>query len=210
MYPPGRSTRKKIPSSGTPLKKVRDTLRQLRADYPGKRIEVWFQDETRFGQQGTVTRQWALKGTRPIGWKQTQYEYLYVLGAVCPHTGQTVGLLAPSLHTDSVNAFFGEFQKEVSPEVQVLLIWDQAGFHTSDRFHVPPQGTLMPLPPYSPQLNPVEKLWQYLRKHYWSNRVYENYETLRKAAVQAWQQTCLDEQKIKSICRANYVESEFI
>ena len=57
-------------------------------------MQVWFQDEARFGQQGTLTRQWALKGTRPRAWRQTQYDYLYVFGAACPQTGQTVGLLA--------------------------------------------------------------------------------------------------------------------
>lgn len=157
-----------------------------------------------------MTRQWAPKGTRPTAWKQTQYEYLYVLGAACPQTGQTVGLLVPSLNTDSVNAFLGEMQKELDPNVQVLLIWDQAGYHTSDLLRLPPQVTVMPLPPYSPQLNPVEKLWQYLRHHHWSNRVYKNYEALRQAAVEAWQQTCLNPQKIQSICRASYVDSEFI
>ena len=55
----------------------------------------------------------------------------------------------------------------------------------------------------------IEKLWQYLRKHYWANRVYVDYDALRIAAVEAWQKTCLDKGKVKSICRAKYVESEF-
>lgn len=133
-----------------------------------------------------------------------------MFGAACPQTGQTVGLLAPYINTDSVNAFFGEFGKEVHPDVHVILIWDRAGFHTSEKINVPDNVTLVPLPPYSPQLNPIEKLWQYLRKHYWSNRVYEDYDALRVAAVDAWQKTCLDPKKIKSICRTKYVESEFI
>ena len=157
-----------------------------------------------------MTRQWAIKGTRPSAWRQTQYDYLYVFGAACPQTGQTVGLLAPYLNTDTVNAFFREFQKETDPNVHILMIWDQAGFHTSNKVVVPKNVTIMPLPAYSPQLNPVEKLWQYLRYHYWSNRVYEDYNDLRKAANQAWQLTCLDNKKIKSICRAKYIESAFI
>lgn len=157
-----------------------------------------------------MCRQWAIKGTRPRGWRQTQFEYLYVFGAVCPRSGQSVGLVTPQLNTDSVNAFFREFQKETDPNVRIVMIWDQAGFHTSRRVKIPDNVTIIPLPPYSPQLNPVEKLWQYLRMHYWSNRIYEDYDALRMAAVQAWQSTCLDESKIKSICRAKYVESEFI
>jgi transposase len=151
-----------------------------------------------------------LKGTRPVGWRQTQYEYLYVFGAACPQTGQTSGLLAPYLNTNSVNAFFREFEKEITPDVHVIMIWDRAGFHTADNVKVPESVSIINLPPYSPQLNPIEKLWQYLRKHFWSNRVYADYDALRRAAIEAWQNTCLDKGKVKSICRANYVESEFI
>jgi transposase len=173
-------------------------------------VEVWFQDEARFGQQGTLTRQWAPKGSRPSAWRQTQYDYLYVFGAACPQTGQTVGLLAPYLNTDTVNAFFREFEKETDPDVHVVMIWDRAGFHTSHKVRVPENVTLVGLPPYSPQLNPIEKLWQYLRQHYWSNRVYEGYDHLRQAANHAWKNVCLNPAKIKTVCRANYIESAVI
>ena len=171
---------------------------------------MWFQDEARFGQQGTLTRQWAPKGTRPSAWRQTQYDYLYVFGAACPQTGQTVGLLAPYLNTDTVNAFFREFEKETDPNVHVVMIWDRAGFHTSHKVTVPKNVTLIELPAYSPQLNPVEKLWQYLRQHYWSNRVYQGYDHLRQAANQAWKKVCLNPAKIKTVCRAGYIESAVI
>jgi transposase len=118
--------------------------------------------------------------------------------------------LAPYLNTNSVNAFFREFEKEISSDVHVIMIWDRAGFHTADSVRVPESVSIINLPPYSPQLNPIEKLWQYLRKHFWSNRVYADYDALRRAAIEAWQNTCLDKGKVKSICRANYVESEFI
>lgn len=174
------------------------------------KVQVWFQDEARFGQQGTLTRQWTIKGMRPCGWRQTQYDYLYVFGAACPQTGQTAGLLAPYLNTDTVNAFFREFEKEIDPDVHVVMIWDRAGFHTSHKVKVPKNVTLIGLPPYSPQLNPIEKLWQYLRHHYWSNRVYEGYDHLRQAANEAWHKVCLNPTKIKTVCRAAYVESAII
>jgi len=94
--------------------------------------------------------------------------------------------------------------------VHAALIWDQAGFHTAGSIVVPDNITVIGLPPYSPQLNPVERLWQYLRQHYWSNRVYKNYDELRLAAVDAWQRVCLDQKTIKSVCRAAYVESALI
>ncbi|AQT69123.1 hypothetical protein STSP2_02310 [Anaerohalosphaera lusitana] len=162
------------------------------------------------GHKRSGAGKWARRGTRPTAWRQTQYEYLYVLGAACPQTGQTVGLLAPCLNTDSVNAFFREFEKEVDPAVHVFMIWDQAGFHTSKKVKVPENVTIIPLPPYSPQLNPIETLWLYLRQHHWSNRVYDGYDHLRRAANQAWHKVCLNTRKIKSICRAKYIENAFI
>ena len=65
--------------------------------------------------------------------KQTQYDYLYVLGAVCTHTGQTVGLLSPYIDTGVMNVFLEQFAHELDPGVHVVLIWDQAGFHCSKR-----------------------------------------------------------------------------
>jgi hypothetical protein len=115
---------------------------QIAQQHPDKRIEVWFQDEARFGQQGTLTRVWAPVGSRPRAVKQTQYDYLYVLGAVCPANGKTAGLLAPNLNTQIVNVFFDQLAKEIDPDVHVVLIWDQAGYHTSAALKVPTNVTL--------------------------------------------------------------------
>ena len=124
-------------------------IEQIAAEHPDKRVEVWFEDEARFGQQGTLTRVWAPVGSRPRAVKQTQYDYLYVLGAVCPSTGNTAGLLAPHLNTDVVNAFFEQLSKEIPPGVHVALIWDQAGYHTAGKVKVPSNVSLVPLPPRS-------------------------------------------------------------
>lgn len=171
---------------------------------------MWFEDEARFGQQGTVCRLWAQKGTRPRIWKQTQYDYLYVFGAVCPHTGQVSGLIAPSINTATVNVFLQQLSRELSSDVHAVLIWDQAGFHTASQINIPDNITIISLPPYSPQLNPVERLWQYLRQHYWSNRVYINYDELRLAVIDAWHRICLKPENIKSICKTTYVENAII
>ena len=72
-------------------------LTQIAKNHPQKRLRVYFQDEARFGQQGTTTNVWAPKGSRPTAVRQTEYEYLWVLGAVCPETGQAEGLLSPRL-----------------------------------------------------------------------------------------------------------------
>ena len=74
---------------------------------------------------------WAKRGTRPPATPQTKYEWLYVIAAVCASTGQSAGLLAPTINTQMVNAFFDQFTQEVDPDVHVVMVWDQAGFHTS-------------------------------------------------------------------------------
>ena len=123
-----------------------------------KTLSVWFEDEARFGQQGTITRVWARRGSRPRTVHQTKYDWLYVIGAVCPETGRTAGLISPNINTSIINVFFEQFIKEVSPDVHVVMLWDKAGFHTSKKLKTPENVTIIPLPSYSPELNPVENL----------------------------------------------------
>ena len=149
---------------------------------------------------------WALKGSRPRTVHQTKYDWLYVVGAVCPQTGQSVGLLSPHINTAVMNVFLEQFVREVYPDMHVVLVWDQAGFHSSNHLCIPSNITIVPLPPYSPELNPVENLWHYFRSHYWSNRAYANYDDLRYAAIDVWQKAALDPEIIKSVCRVSYAK----
>ena len=150
-----------------------------------------------------------MRSSRPRAVRQTKYEWLYVIGAACPQTGQSVGLLSPTINTDMVNAFFEQFAAEVSPEVHVVMVWDQAGFHTSKKLNTPANVTIVPLPPYPPELNPIENLWHYLRSHYWSNRIYADYDALRVAAIDAWQKAALDKELVKSVCCAPYTRRNY-
>ena len=70
---------------------------------------------------------------------------------------------------------------------------------------MPANVTLITLPPYSPELNPAENLWHYLRSHHWSNRAYADYDAIREAACDAWQITCLAPEIIKSVCAVSYL-----
>jgi len=165
---------------------------------------VYFQDEARFGQQGTLTRGWARRGQRFTAVRQTQYDWLYVIGAACPQTGHAVGMLAPYINVAIINIFLEQFAREIPGDVHVVMVWDQAGFHTGNELKVPQNITIVPLPPYSPELNPMENLWHYLRSHYWANRAFGNYEALVDAAQTAWQRSACDPATIQSVCRASY------
>jgi transposase len=143
-----------------------ERLAIVAAAHPGRRLRVYFEDEPRFGQQGTLTNVWARKGSRPVAVRQTEYQYLWVLGVVCPETGQAEGLLSPRLNTDVVNVFPDQFSASLPADEHAVLIWDGAGFHTSNRLRTPPNVTLLQLPAYSPESNPIENLWHYLKSHF--------------------------------------------
>jgi transposase len=111
----------------------------------------------------------------------------------------------PHLNVATINAFLGELSRRLAPGVHAVLIWDRAGFHTGKAVSVPPNITLLLLPPYAPELNPVENLWHYLRSHHWSLRVYADYEALKAAAVTAWRAVCMVPELVRSVCAAPYV-----
>ena len=175
-------------------------LAAIAAEHPGKQLRVFFQDEARFGQQGTTTNIWATTGSRPTAIRQTEYQYLWVLGAVCPDTGQAEGLLSPRLNTAVINLFLEQFSAALTGQDHAVMIWDGAGFHTSKQLRVPDNITLVSLPAYSPELNPIENLWHYLKSHYWSNRAYADYDALEQAAVDAWQHAVMNPELMKSVC----------
>lgn len=182
-----------------------ERLAVVAADHPERRLRVYFEDESRFGQQGTITNVWARKGSRPTAVRQTEYQYLWVLGVVCPETGQAEGLLSPRLNTEVVNVFLDQFSASLPADEHAVLIWDGAGFHTSNSLRVPQNVTLLQLPPYSPELNPIENLWHYLKGHFWSNRAYANYDELEAAAIDAWRRAVLNPGLMKTVCAAKYV-----
>lgn len=185
---------------------VVEQVQAIRDDHPDERVDVYFEDEARMGQQGTLCRVWARTGSRPHGVRQTQYSYLYVFTAACASTGHACGLMSPVLNVEAVNLFLDQFARELPEGVHAVLIWDGAGYHTSSRLVVPPRVSLIQLVPYSPELNPVENLWHYLRSHYWSLQVYANYELMEEAAMDAWRRVCLVPESVRSICAAPYID----
>jgi transposase len=179
----------------------------IAGEHPGREIRVYFEDEARFGTQGTITRVWAPRGSRPRAVRQNGREWLYVLMAVCVSTGSASALIMPELNTGVLNVFLEQFSRELPGGVHAVLIWDGAGYHTSGDLVVPGNVSLIQLPPYSPELNPVENLWHYLRAHHWSNRPYEGYRGLEKEAVQSMCAVCEDAEMLKRICNAEYVKT---
>ena len=150
----------------------------LPAGVNATQVDIWFQDEMRVGQQGTLTRLWAPTGTRPRLVRQQQYHYAYVFGAVCPARDDAVGLVLPCANTAAMTLHLRAIDEAVPAGRHALVVVDGAGWHgpkvTEGLDHV----TLLKLPPASPELNPTEQVWQYLRQHHLANRCFRSYDDI--------------------------------
>jgi hypothetical protein len=154
----------------------------------------------REGQQGTITHVWAERGTRPTALRQTEYNWAYLFGAVCAQTGKSAGLVMPEANTEAMNRHLAEISKQVSEDAHAVVLMDRAGWHRSGGLRVPANLTIMLLPARSPELNPAEVVWHWLRSHYLSNRVYANYEAILEACCQAWKRLAEHVDRIRSLC----------
>lgn len=162
------------------------------------------QDEARIGQQGTLTRVWARTGSRPSAVRQTEYEWVYLWAAVEPATGASVAMITPTVDTALMRQFLAGLSGTLGPDEHAVLVLDQAGWHVAKALAVPANLTLLFLPPYSPELNPAERLWAWLRSHQLANRVYADYLELISATDRAW--LTLDADTIKSVCACPWIE----
>ena len=159
---------------------------EIRARLPaGTELELWWH-EARVGQNNSITRRWARRGTRPRAAKDQRTKWAYIFGAICPAKGKAAGLIMPFADTEAMQAHLVEISLAVDPGAHAVLMLDQAGWHMSARLVVPENITLLPLPPRSPELNPVENVWQFMRDNWLSNRVFRSYEDIVDHCCEAW------------------------
>jgi len=108
----------------------------------------------------------------------------------------------PSVNTELINQHLRFISEEAGQDAHVVLVIDQAGWHRSKRLAVP--GNITLLPPYSPELNVIEKLWGFMRSHYLGNRAYRDYDHLFTTACEVCR--LVDDSRIKSVCRVSWIE----
>ena len=170
-------------------------------------IEVWWQDEARVGQQGTLTRVWAERGSRPPAPRDQRYTWAYLFGAVCPARGIGAGLVLPTANAAMMNLHLAEISTQVSDGAHAVLVLDGAGWHqVGGQLRVPENITLLHLPPYAPELNPVENVWAYLRANKLSNRVFDTYESIVDACCDAWNWLAQQPECITSIATRSWTQ----
>jgi transposase len=135
----------------------------------GRRLRIMFADEARFGRMNRPRPCWAPIGIRPEVACQLIREYVYLYGAVSPKDGTCVYLIMPAPDTECFQIFLETLAKKY-PRDFILLFVDGAGNHHSDELEIPTNIILHLLPPYSPELNPQENLWDEIRE-----KIFKNY-----------------------------------
>jgi len=118
---------------------------------------------------------------------------------MCPARGVAAGLAMPFADIDAMQLHLQEISATVSRRAHAVLLLDRAGWHTTARLRVPNNVTLVFLPSRSPELNPVEQIWQYIRANWLSNRVFETYDEIIDAACDAWNRLLAQPATITSI-----------
>ena len=143
-------------------------------------------DEARIGQKNKITRRWAKRGSRPSAPRDQRTASSYIFGAICPERGVGAGLVLPWCNSATMSLHLAEISQAVSPGAHAVVLLDQAGWHTSPKLNVPANISLLALPPKSPELNPTENVWQYLRDNWLSNRVFTSARDIVDHCCDAW------------------------
>ena len=166
----------------------------------GQPIEIWYQDEARVGQKGTHAYVWAEVGSRPAMVRDNRHDSVHLFGAICPSRGVGAAIIMPAVNTDAMNEHLKELSTQVATGAHAVLVLDGAGWHQrGGRLRVPDNITLLSLPPYAPELNPMENVWEYLRGNKLSAGVWNSYDAIVEACADAWNWFVNDLARIRSI-----------
>jgi len=173
---------------------------------PGKRLEIWFQDETRVGQVGRTGRLWFERGIRPRGPRDMRHEAAWIFGAICPARDTGVALVLPVATTEAMQLLLDELSQAVAPGSHAILVLDKAGWHTAKRLKWPENLSPIHLPPYSPELNSIERTWLYLKERYLTHSVFPDAEAIIDACCDAWNKLLAETGRIQSIAASYWAE----
>jgi hypothetical protein len=178
------------------LKKLPSILEEIKQKHPDKKLELWCQDESRIGQKGSRTRTWGQKGIRLRSPVDTKYT--------------AVGLILPQVNTEAMQLHLDEVSSQLPEDVHAAMLADGAGWHTAAKLTIPQNITIIKIPPYSPELNPAEKPWQYVKDNSLSNRLFKSYEDILDACQTAWNNLLAEKGRIKSLTNFPYLQSNII
>ena len=154
----------------------------------------------RVGQEGTLTRIWAETGTRPTALRSDGYRSVYLSGAVGPERDLGGALILPRCDTAAMGLFLAELGGHVAPGAHAVVVLDGAGWHTARELRWPGNLTPLPLPASSPELNPQERVREFLRQHYLALRRFLDHTALLDACQDARRRFIGAPERIRSLC----------
>jgi transposase len=160
-------------------------LERLRQRYPAAQVELWSSDEHRIGLKPILRRVWGKKGCKVTAVVKQRYQWMYVYGFVQPTSGRSSWLLMPTVNVGAFELALTAFAKEqrLGPNKHLLLVLDQAGWHTSSRLRLPEGLHLHFLPSHSPELQPAERLWP-LSNEPLANRAFASLDELEQVQAE--------------------------
>ncbi|CAL7961010.1 transposase [Alphaproteobacteria bacterium] len=144
-----------------------------------KILKIWFQDEAKFGRINDIKGCWAPSGTRPLVKHRAIRQYSYVYSAVAPYTGENFNLIMPYANTVCMKMSLHELSRTY-PNRNLLIFMDQAGWHKSNDLEISQNIRLSYIPPYSPELNPTENYWKFIRGTFFRNKYFDSFEQLEE------------------------------
>jgi hypothetical protein len=123
-------------------------------------------DEARVDQPDALTRVWSKRGSRPRALCDRRYQWTYIFGAICPERGVGATVVLSHVNMEAMNVHLAEISGQIRPGAHAVLVLDGAGWHDSPKLCIPDNLSLLASPPYSPELNAVENIWQFLRSNF--------------------------------------------
>jgi transposase len=148
---------------------------------------------------------WAPIGSRPLAVCDNRRDSVYLFGALCPSRAVGAAIIMPAANSEAMSEHLKEISSQIAPRAHAILVCDGAGWHQrGGRLLVPGNVTLLPLPPYSPELNPMENVWDYLRGNMLSHKVWDTYDAIVQACAKAWRFLISDPERIRSIAHRDW------
>ena len=148
-----------------PLKKLPNILADIRNSLNKDRfgsVNLYCQDESRFGLITKQKRVLTLRGVKPVGKYKHSYKYIWLWGSFSPITGEAHYMISDGVSKNAFIAYLKDLSLYNPRELKILII-DNAAFHSTKNVELPENIILVPIPPYCPELNPAEKMWQWFK-----------------------------------------------
>ena len=165
-----------------------------------------FQDEGRFGLMGRPRRCWAPRQVRPTVGARLERQFTYAFAAVSPHDGVMDSLILPWVNAETMTLFLATVAERHADEF-IVMVMDQAGWHIAADLIVPANMRVVYLPPYSPELNPAEHLWDSLRENHFANTVVSNLDAVEASLVEGLRSMEADLPRTQKLTGFNWITS---